>query len=71
MLDKFKFNLEPKINQDGEFEMELPFEMFDGWEVRDAKTKEFLGWVNAKEKKIQMFVVNEIVHVNNKEDDKK
>jgi len=41
-------------------EIEVPIIFFDGWEVYDVETNEFLGWVNAKEKCIKKITITEI-----------
>lgn len=44
-----------------EITFKIPIEWFDGWEVTNKETGEFLGWVNAKKKRIQKYVIKEIV----------
>ena len=43
-------------------EIEVPIGFFDGYEVYDAETDEFLGWVNAKKRCIQKITITKICH---------
>jgi len=64
----FKFPLiKSKINEDGDYEFELPIEMFDGYQVHEKESGEFLGWVDAKNHRIVKYVVNETIHEDDKE----
>ena len=40
---------------------DIPIELFDGCEAYDKESGEFLGWVNAKKKRIQKIIVTEII----------
>ena len=53
--------------KDGHYEFSIPISFFDGYEVEDAETGEFLGWVDAKNHRIIKYEVKEIIH---KEDEK-
>jgi hypothetical protein len=69
MEDKNKFTL-PMITsemKDDHYELTIPVEFFEGCEVYDKETDEFLGWVDSKNKRIVKYEVREIIR---KEDDK-
>ena len=65
LLDDKDFKLplvKCEINEDGDYEFEIPIEWFDGYQVHDKESGEFLGWVDAKNHRIIKYVVNEIKH---------
>jgi len=57
--DSIKFNFPfPKFNiKEDCYEVEYPIEMFDGWQVHDEESGEFLGWVNAKNHTIEKYTI--------------
>ena len=65
--EPYKFPLmKGEINEDGDYVFEIPIEWFDGYQVTDKETGEFLGWVDAKNKRIVKYEVTEIIHEGDK-----
>lgn len=59
----YEFNIPtPKYNFTEEgYEIELPIEWFEGCQVIDKETGEFLGWVDAKKHRIIKYEVKEVI----------
>ena len=59
MVDSYPM-ITGKVDENGDYEYNIPIGFVDGYQVHDAKTNEFLGWVDAKNHRIIKYTVKEI-----------
>lgn len=59
LLDKFNLPMIKGEFKEDHYEFEIPIKFFEGCQVHDKETGEFLGWVDGNKKAIIKYEVKE------------